>query len=75
LVPIRDILKETTLQIFDERFKPEFTTHSKAFQDGSPSKDELIPQSDVFEENVACMKFAHMSKFSPRTNHLTVPLH
>jgi hypothetical protein len=50
------------LGIFDEKFNPEFITHSKSFQDGTPSKDELITQSEVFEENMACMKFAQMAK-------------
>jgi hypothetical protein len=48
LIPIREILNEIMLEIFDEKFKPEFITHSKAFQDGNPSKDELIPQLEVF---------------------------
>jgi hypothetical protein len=63
------------LVIFEKRFTPERTTHSKVFQDGTPSKDEIIPQSEVFEDNMACMKFAHMPKLSPCTKHLTVPLH
>jgi hypothetical protein len=45
LIPIREILKEIMLEILDEKFKPECSTHSKAYQDGTPSKDELIPQS------------------------------
>jgi hypothetical protein len=45
MILIRDILKQIMLEIFDEKFKPEFSTHSKAFQDRTPSKDELIPQS------------------------------
>jgi hypothetical protein len=62
LIPIREILNEIMLEIFDEKFKSEFITHSKVFQDGTPSKDELIPQSEVFEDNMACMKFAQMPK-------------
>jgi hypothetical protein len=63
------------LEIFDEKFKLEYISHSKAFQDGTPSKDELIPQSEVFEENMECMKFAQMLKLSPRTKYLSIPLH
>jgi hypothetical protein len=62
------------LEIF-EKFKPECTTHSKEFQDETPSKDELIPQSDFFEDTMTCMKFAHMPNISPCTYHLDVPLH
>jgi hypothetical protein len=43
LIPIREILKEIMLKIFDEKFNPECITHSNTFQDGTPSKDELIP--------------------------------
>jgi hypothetical protein len=75
LIPIREILKEIMLEIFDEKFKPKFITHSIAFQDGIPSKDELIPQSQVFEDNMACMKFAQMPKFPPRNKHFSIPLH
>jgi hypothetical protein len=64
LIPIREILKE---------IKPECTTHSKAFQDGAPLPNEIIPQSEVFEDNAACMKFAHMPKIPPHTKHLEVP--
>jgi hypothetical protein len=53
LIPIREILKYIMLEIFDEKVKPECTTHSNAFQDGIPSKDELIPQLEVFEDNMA----------------------
>ena len=63
------------LEVLNENFKPACTTHSKAFQDATPSKDEIIPQSEVFEDNMACMNFAQMPKLSPRTKHLAVPLH
>jgi hypothetical protein len=63
------------LEIFDEKFKPEYTTTSKEFQDGTQSKDELIPQSDVFVDNMACMKFAHTPKLSPRIKHMADLLH
>jgi hypothetical protein len=75
LIPVREVLKEIILVVFDKKFTPERTTHSKAFQDGTPSKEEIIPQSEVFEDNMAYMKFAQMPKLSPRTKHLAVPLH
>jgi hypothetical protein len=71
LIPIRDIM----LEVLDEKFNPECTTHSKAFVDTTPSPNKIIPQSEVFGENAACMKFAQMSKLSPRTKYLAVPLH
>jgi peroxiredoxin len=53
LIPVIKVLKEIMLVVFDKKFTPECTTHSKAFQDGTPSKDEIIPQSEVFEDNIA----------------------
>jgi hypothetical protein len=44
LIPIREILKEIMLEVLDKKFKPECTSYSKAFIDGNPSKDEIIPQ-------------------------------
>jgi hypothetical protein len=75
LIPIREILREIMLKVLNEKFKPECTTHSKAFMDATPSPNEIIPQSEVFEDNAACMKFAQMPKLSPRTKYLGVPLH
>jgi hypothetical protein len=40
------------LIFLNDNFKLECTSHSKAFQDATPSKDEIIPQSEVFEHNV-----------------------
>jgi hypothetical protein len=75
LITIREILKEIMLEVLNEKFKPEFTTHSKAFVDATPSPNEIIPQSKVFEDNAACLKFAKMPKLSPRTKYVAVPLH
>jgi hypothetical protein len=75
LIPIREILKEIMLEVLNEKFKPECTTHSKACVDATPSPNETIPQSEVFEDNSACTKFAQMTIFSPRTTYLAVPLH
>jgi hypothetical protein len=63
------------LEVLDEKFKPECTTHSTVFQDGTPSLNEIIPQLEVFEDNAACMKFAHMPNLSPCKKHMAVPLH
>jgi hypothetical protein len=44
IIPIREILKEIMLEVLNEKFKPEYTTHSKAFVNATPSPDEIIPQ-------------------------------
>jgi hypothetical protein len=62
IIPIREILKEIMLEVLHEKFKPECATHSKAFVDETPSPNEFIPQSEVFEDNAACLKFAQMPK-------------
>jgi hypothetical protein len=74
LISIREILKEIMLEVFDDIFKPECTTHSKAFVDATPSPNEIIPQSELFEDNAICMKFTQMPKLSPRTKYLAVPV-
>jgi hypothetical protein len=74
-VRVKEVLKGIRFIAFEKSFKPECTTHSEEFQDGAPSKDEIIPQSEVFEDNMVCMKFSHMPKLSPRTNDLAVPLY
>jgi hypothetical protein len=48
LITIREILKEIMLEIFDDKFKPEFTAHSEAFKDGTPSKDEKYSSTRSF---------------------------
>ena len=49
--------------------------HSKAFDDSVGSTPHVIPQSTVFEDNEACMKFARMPKLTPRTKHIGIPYH
>jgi hypothetical protein len=76
LIPIREIPKEIMLEALDKKIKPECISYSKALIDGTPSKDEINPRSEVFEDNImVCMKFAQMPKLSPRNKHLVVPLH
>jgi hypothetical protein len=75
LIPIRDILKEIRVTVFgDEAYIPKCTTHCKSFKDATPG-DGLVPQSIVYEDNQACLKFAQMPKLSPRTKHISVPFH
>jgi hypothetical protein len=75
LFPTREILKEIMLEVLNDKSKPECTTHSKACVDATPSPNEIIPQSELIEDNAACMRFAQMPKLSPRTKYLAVPLH
>jgi hypothetical protein len=75
LITIRETLKEIMLEVLNEKFKPKCTTHSIAFEDAITSTNENIPQSEVFEDNAACMKFAQVPKLSPRTTYLAAPIH
>ena len=52
-----------------------YHSHSKAFDDSVGSCDHVIPQSTVFEDNDACLKFARMPKLTPRTKHIDIPYH
>jgi hypothetical protein len=51
------------LEVLDETFKPECNTYSKVFQDGTPSPNEIIPQSEVFEDNAACTMFPRYQSY------------
>jgi hypothetical protein len=75
LIPIRDILKEIRVTVFgNEAYKPKCTTHYKSLKYSSTG-DVIIPQSIIYEDNQAYLKFAQMPKLSPRTKHILVPLH
>jgi hypothetical protein len=75
LIKVGEVLKEIMVTVFGKDFKLECITHSNAFHNADPSSDELIHQSELFEENVANMRFAQISKLSPRTKYLDVPLY
>jgi hypothetical protein len=72
LVPIREILKEIMKVVFDCNPVFQYQTHSKAFDanslDPNPIQNQIIPQSTVFEDNSACLKFATMPRLTPRLN-------
>jgi hypothetical protein len=75
MIPVREILKEICCMVFgDPEYTPKCKTHYKAFKDATPGEG-IIPQSTVYEDNQACLKFAQMSKLSPRTKHIAVPFH
>ena len=45
---------------------PILTAHSTVFK---------LPQSQVFEDNESCQKFAMMPNISPRTKHIAIHYH
>jgi hypothetical protein len=76
LIPIREVLKEIMTIVFERNHDVVYHSHSKAFVDVSAgSVKHNIPQSTVYEDNDACLKFARMPKLTPRTKHIGVPYH
>ena len=66
LIAIRQILKDIHELVFNDKIcHPVYTTTHKYG----------IPQSTVFEDNEACLKFATLPKMSPRTKHIAIPYH
>ena len=62
LIGIRQVLKEIYEHVLsDDISMPTYTTKHKY---GS------LPQSKVFEDNEACLKFASLPKMSSRTKHI-----
>ena len=67
LIGVRQVLKEIYEHVLsDDISMPTYTTKHKY---GS------LPQSKVFEDNEACLKFASLPKMSPRTKHIAIPYH
>lgn len=75
LIPIREVLKEIMTLVFDTEPKITYHSHSKAFDDTIGTAPHVIPQSTVYEDNDACLKFARMPKLTPRTKHIGIPYH
>ena len=68
LIGIREIIREMKNYVFLGNMKnPVIRAHSKTFVE--------IPQSNVYEDNSACLKFATMPKMSSRTKHIAIPYH
>ena len=70
LIGLRAILKEiytTVLTDPKDYASLSFNTISKSFG--------TIPDSTVYEDNEACLKFATAPKMSPRTKHIAIPYH
>jgi hypothetical protein len=76
LIPIHEILKDIKKYMFmDENYTPKCASRSKAFKDAKIPESNGLPQSSVYEDNAACLKFAQMPKLSPRTKHICIPFH
>ena len=77
LIPLREILKEIMMKVFDKGLMhctPACTTHSKTFEDVNAETD-VIPASNVYEDNNACLQMARVPKLTPRTKHIAIPYH
>jgi hypothetical protein len=75
LIPIREVLKEIMSIVFELKPKITYHLHSQAFTDTIGTVPHHIPQSTVFEDNEACLKFARMPTLTPRTKHIAIPYH
>ena len=76
LIPIREVLKEIMEVVFEREPTITYSSHAKAFADTNIGNMKYaIPQSTVYEDNEACLKFARMPKLTPRTKHIGVPYH
>ena len=59
LIPICEVLKELMTYVFEKEPNITYHSHSKAFVDKKEGTTQFtIPQSTVFEDNNACLKFA-----------------
>jgi hypothetical protein len=69
-------LKEIMDVVFEREPTITYHSHAKAFADTDiGTMKYTIPQSTVYEDNEACLKFARMPKLTPRTKHIGVPYH
>ena len=77
LIPIREIIKEVLIEVFKTNPTILYSTYSKAFEDVTEQNTNLhvIPQSTVYEDNAACLKFAQLPRITPRTKHIGIPYH
>ena len=76
LIPIREVLKEIMSVVFRVSKTISYHAHSKSvYDDNSKIEKHNIPQSTVFEDNDACLKFARMPRLTPRTKHIGIPYH
>ena len=61
--------------VFERSSDITYNSHSKEFDYSIGATSLEIPQSTVYEDNDACLKFARMPKLTPRTKHIGIPYH
>ena len=67
-IAIRGVLQKLNENVFDKRMEePSLRTHSRTLT--------KIPQSVLYDDNEACLKFATLHKKNSRTKHITIPYH
>ena len=66
LIPLRENLKEIMKLVFNKS-----TCKLKC----SSKSENPLPKSKVYEDNAACLKFARLSRLTPRTKHVAIPYH
>ena len=74
-IAFREVLEEIMTIVFKVEPGITYHSHSQAFTDTVGTTAHVIPQSTVFEDNEACLKFARMPKLTPRTKHIGIPYH
>jgi hypothetical protein len=76
LFPIREVLKDIMSIVFNHTANIAYHSHSAAFEEISHDTVlHTIPQSTVYKDNEACLKFARMPKLTPRSKHIAIPYH
>ena len=65
-ISLRKVLKEINKTTLKDFKTTSFHSHSKTF---------TLPQSTVYEDNQACLKFAAIPKILPRTKHIAFLFH
>ena len=76
LIPIREVLQEIRSVVFNVSKSISYRTHSKSvYSDDTEEEKYNIPQTNVFEDNDACLQFARMPRLTPRTKHIGIPYH
>ena len=75
LIPLRANQKEINKILFHKEIHmPKCTANSKSFSDIiSMEQERPIPNSKVYEDNAACLKFARLPRLvTPHTKHIAV---
>jgi hypothetical protein len=73
LIPICKVLKEIMTIVFKVELAITHHSHSQAFTGTVGTAPHIIPQSTVYEDNAACLKFACMPKLTLCKKHISIP--